>query len=63
MDFNRNINEDNYSSTELPTYPARTLAMHVGLKGIEAGSVLGLVAGVPLMKFIRKVPLGTAWIR
>mmetsp|Transcript_20197 Transcript_20197/g.33795 ORF Transcript_20197/g.33795 Transcript_20197/m.33795 type:complete len:179 (+) Transcript_20197:58-594(+) len=49
MDFNRKIDSSKYPSTELPTYPARTLTAHVAMKGIQLGSVAGLVVGVPFM--------------
>ena len=61
MDFYRKINSEKYSSDELPTYPARTLVVHVGVKGVQIGSAAGLVLGVQLLTYLRKMPVGKAW--
>lgn len=62
-DPNRKINSENHTSTDLPTYPVRTVVGHVALKGVQAGSILGLVVGVPLVSYLRKMPLKQAWVR
>jgi hypothetical protein len=33
------------------------------MKGVQAGAVLGLVVGVPLITYLRKMPIKKAWIR
>ena len=63
MNFNRKINREKYTSDDLPAYPARILTIHVGIKGIQAGSVIGLVAGVPIVSYLKKIPLRTAWFK
>lgn len=63
MDINRKINPEKYSATELPSFPARVLITHVGMKGLQLGSVAGLVVGVPLLSYLRKMPLSVAWSR
>lgn len=60
-DWDRRIDESKYSSTELPTYPVRTLVGHVAIKGVQAGAFLGLVVGVPVISYLRKLPLKQAW--
>lgn len=62
-DINRKIDSTKYSATDLPSYPVRTLVGHVALKGIQAGAVIGLVAGVPLISYLRKLPFSQAWRR
>lgn len=63
LNFNRRINEENYSETALPTHPARVLSVHVAQKGIQGGALAGLFVGVPLVSYLRKLPLRTAWTR
>ena len=63
MDFSRKINKDKYTSEDLPEYPARTLAIHVGLKGVQAGSTLGLLLGVPFATYWKKFPVQAAWLK
>ena len=63
MDINRKINPEKYSATELPAYPARVLITHVGMKGLQLGSTAGLIVGVPLLSYLRKIPVGTSWTR
>lgn len=61
MDFSRQVNQNDYSDT-MPPYPARTLAGHVALKGLEAGAVLGLSL-TPIVALTRRLPLSLSWSR
>lgn len=57
MDFFRRINKDKYPDavhSELPEYPARVLAAHVGMKGLEAGSLVGFFVITPILKVLKK---------
>lgn len=62
-DFNRRIDESKYGTSDLPQYPVRTLVGHVAMKGVQVGAVAGLVAGVPLIAYLRKLPASHAWRR
>mmetsp|Transcript_93743 Transcript_93743/g.183802 ORF Transcript_93743/g.183802 Transcript_93743/m.183802 type:complete len:176 (-) Transcript_93743:29-556(-) len=62
-DLNRKVDESKYDSTELPTYPVRTFVGHVAMKGVQAGSILGLAIGVPLIAYLRKMPISKAWLK
>lgn len=61
MDLNRKVDQAAYSE-EMPEYPARLLLNHIVLKGLQAGSVIGLGL-VPLARLVRKVPLSTGYAR
>jgi len=61
MDFSRQVNQNDYTET-MPLYPARTLAGHVALKGLEAGATLSL-AITPIVALTRRMPLSMAWSR
>lgn len=63
MDINRKIDAEKYSAAELPAYPARVLIAHVGMKGLQVGSTAGLFIGVPLISYLRKIPVGVSWTR
>eukprot|EP01032_Pedospumella_encystans_P027343 gene27343-30907_t len=60
--FSRRIDESCYDADSLPTYPARVLAVHVAQKGVQAGALGGLLM-VPVISYLRKLPLRTAWTR
>ena len=62
-DPNRKVDNSKYSSTDLPTYPTRTLVGHVAMKGAQVGSVVGLFVGVPLASYLRKLSISRAWVR
>jgi len=61
MDFNRKVNEDSYTDS-MPEYPARFLASHCAIKGVQLGSVLGLVV-TPGVAYFRKLNLITTHTR
>lgn len=61
MDFSRQVNQNDYTE-KMPLYPTQTLVMHVAVKGLEAGSVIGL-AITPIIALTRRLPLSTAWSR
>lgn len=63
LNFDRKIDEASYDATSLPTHPARVLSVHVAQKGFQAGSLAGLFLGVPLVGYLRKIPLRSAWMR
>lgn len=63
LNFDRKIDENNFDDTSLPIHPARVLCAHVAQKGIQGGAVGGILIGVPLISFLRKIPLRTAWSR
>lgn len=63
MDYNRQANIEDYSATDMPKYPARTLAIHVLVKGLQLGSVAGLFIATPLYAMAGKRSIGTAWRR
>ena len=48
--------------TEIPENPARILGTHVAMKGLQLGSVLGLVGVYPVLHYIRKIPKRQAWV-
>ena len=56
MDFNRKIDSASYGDSDLPLYPARTLAIHVAVKGLQFGSVAGVFAISPFASFYWKRP-------
>jgi hypothetical protein len=51
MDFNRKVKQEQYTD-KMPEYPARVLTTHVGIKGLQAGSVLGF-ALTPILAIVR----------
>jgi hypothetical protein len=61
MDLNREVDKSKYGAADMPLYPARTLFFHVGLKGIQAGSVLGFLF-TPLYKYKKRIPLSQSFI-
>lgn len=60
FDFNREYEREAYSETDLPKYPARTLCIHVAMKGAQLGSALGLVSVLPFAYF-RQRSILSAW--
>ena len=46
-----------------PKYPSRTLLSHVAMKGIQVGSIGGLIITTPFLKYITKSSLKDAWTR
>lgn len=63
MDLNRKVDHESYTATDMPLYPARVLTAHCLMKGLQAGSVLGLFAITPAHKFLKKEALTTSWRR
>eukprot|EP01038_Epipyxis_sp_PR26KG_P006226 gene6226-8579_t len=61
MDFNRKVDQSKYDATDMPVYPAKTLAQHCAMKGAQLGSIAGLVLFTTPYKFIRRVPFPLAW--
>ena len=59
IDVCRKVDQSQYSDT-MPTYPARTLVVHVATKGLQLGSIVGLVL-TPLLAWRRKSALATVW--
>jgi hypothetical protein len=55
MDLNRKADSNKYSE-DMPAYPARVLATHVLVKGLQVGSILGVVAATPVLSYYRKAP-------
>ena len=51
MDLHRKIDFSLYGDSDLPEYPARKLIIHVLVKGLQLGSVLGLFALTPGIAF------------
>jgi hypothetical protein len=51
------------TDADAPSYPVRTLVGHIAMKGVQVGAVAGLFVGVPLISFLRKLPMSTAWRR
>jgi len=62
MDLFREADPDSYTATDMPKYPARTLIAHCAMKGLQVGSVLGLVV-TPIYSYFRKQPISTAYLR
>lgn len=62
MDFSRKIEARKYGDADLPVYPARTLAGHVATKGLQAGSLLGLLVATPAIARLRKKSMCSAWV-
>jgi hypothetical protein len=61
MDFNRKVDSNSYTALDMPLYPARVLTAHCAVKGIQAGSLIGLLVVTPFQYFVRKTPLTQAW--
>lgn len=61
MDFARKIDSAKYTDGDLPLYPARTLASHVAMKGLELGSSIGLFLISPAWSIVRKKPFMRSW--
>ena len=61
--FFRKINDQKYTDADLPMYPVKTLVTHVAMKGVQLGSIFGLVFVTPAVAFYRKVNPLTAWSR
>lgn len=61
MDFNRKIDHNQYGDTDLPTYPARTLAAHVATKGMQVGSMFGMLFATPSLMWLKGKPFCSAW--
>jgi len=61
MDFNRKVNQNDYTNP-VPEYPARYLTMHCAVKGVQAGSILGIVL-TPAVAFWRKMPILSVYSR
>lgn len=51
MDIQRKIDHSLYGDNDLPEYPARKLIIHVAIKGLQLGSVLGVFALTPAVAF------------
>lgn len=63
IDCRRKINCDDYDNTNLPTYPGCTLISHVAIKGVQLGSIVGLLGVTPCFSAVKKIPLSSAWLR
>eukprot|EP01036_Dinobryon_divergens_P041628 gene41628-55198_t len=60
MDWNRLVDPKAYSVDDMPPYPARVLTQHVAIKGLQIGSVAGLII-VPVLSVIRGRKLSSTW--
>lgn len=60
MDLWRRVDSEAYTATNLPTFPARTLLTHVAWKGVQLGSVAGVVIS-PLYAIVRAQPLTSVY--
>jgi hypothetical protein len=61
MDFNRKVDSNSYTALDMPLYPARVLTAHCAVKGLQAGSLVGLFVVTPFQHLVRKAPLTQAW--
>ena len=61
MDFDRKIDSRKYGDEDLPTYPARTLGIHVATKGAQIGSLFGVLLATPAVAKFSKKPVCSAW--
>ena len=55
----RVVDQSKYTDT-MPTYPGRTLAVHVATKGLQLGSIVGLLL-TPILAWRRKSSYVTVW--
>ena len=51
MDLNRKIDYSSYGDSDLPEHPARKLIIHVAVKGLQLGSVLGFFVLTPAVAY------------
>ena len=63
MDIQRKIDYSSYGDSDLPEYPARKLIIHVAIKGLQLGSVLGLFVLTPSLAFYfrKRLPIRDAF--
>lgn len=59
MDLNREIDRSKYTTEDMPRYPARVLASHLTMKGVQVGSFLGGILA-PAWVMVRKNKAGNA---
>lgn len=59
MDWNRKVVQSDYSE-KMPEYPARVLSIHMLHKGLQTGSIIGVISIVPYI-LLRKVKMADAW--
>jgi hypothetical protein len=55
----RKVDQSQYTDT-MPSYPGRTLVVHVATRGLQLGSIVGLIL-TPLLAWRRKSALATVW--
>lgn len=60
MDLNRVADVKTYSADDMPTYPARFLLQHTVIKGIQVGSVGGVLL-FPFVSLVKKYGLAKSW--
>lgn len=59
IDVCRKVDQSQYSDT-MPTYPGRTLVGHVATKGLQLGSIVGLIL-TPVLAWRRKAAIANVW--
>ena len=62
MDFRRKIEEIKGCGIK-SIHPAGILATHVTFKGMQIGSMAGLILGIPTMVYLKKVSIAKAWLK
>lgn len=62
MDLNRRVDRSNYSSADMPEFPARTLLQHVVIKGVQFGSFGGFIVA-PAWALVAARPLSVVFPR
>lgn len=57
--FRKVVNEEKYGDNA-PHYPAAVLFAHLAMKGVQAGSIIGL-ALIPILNLARKTPMSASY--
>mmetsp|Transcript_12148 Transcript_12148/g.12222 ORF Transcript_12148/g.12222 Transcript_12148/m.12222 type:complete len:179 (-) Transcript_12148:94-630(-) len=57
LDPNRLVDPESYGANDMPVYPARYVIQHTVMRGVQVGSVVGMVAS-PLFSLVRGKTLG-----
>ena len=60
MNLNRIVDSKSYTADDMPVYPARTLMKHCAMKGLQMGSVFGVIA-IPVISLLRRRELVKSW--
>ncbi len=63
LSWNRQVDRTIYSAEDMPEYPARTLIVHILNKGLQMGSLFGLIIITPSIAIFRKQSFGEVWKR